>query len=62
MSLFDEAALTDLTRTLKQNCHGSARDTWLVPCMRLGGLCLSYISGVEFATEGPRMGVVKTII
>jgi hypothetical protein len=41
---------------------GSSLDIWLVSYMQLGGVCFSYFSGMAFATEGPKRGVVETNI
>ena len=32
---------------------GSALDIWLVPYMRLAGVCLSYFSGCDICKRGP---------
>ena len=41
---------------------GSAIDIWLVPYMRLAGVCLSSNGSMTFSTEGPKRGVIETII
>ena len=35
---------------------GSALDIWLVPYLRLAGVCLSHISGYGNCNGGPRKG------
>ena len=41
---------------------GSAINIWLVPYMRLAGVCLSSNGGMTFSMEGPERGVIETII
>ena len=41
---------------------GSAIDIWLVPDMRLAGVCLSSNGGMAFSMEGHERGVIETII
>ena len=41
---------------------GSALDIWLVPYMRLAGVCLSSTGGMAFSTEGPKRGVIEANI
>ena len=42
---------------------GSTLDIRLVPYkVALGGVCLSTLAGVAFATEGPVRGVIETIV
>ena len=59
--MFDEAAPTDLTRTLTRDWL--PRLTYgLYHISGLGGVCLSYISDTPFAMEGPERGVIETIV
>ena len=60
--MFDEAAPTDLTRTLTRDWL--PRLTYgLYHISGFGGVCLSNISNAKtFATEGPDGDVIETIV
>ena len=41
---------------------GSALDIWLLPYMRMAGVCLSSTGSMASSTEGREWGVIETII